>query len=206
MRQAPRSEGQRRRTAIGSGEAGRGRRPDAARGGPGAFYTALPSSGADFDQLCLDRAGYRGKWKWGRVAAGGMVIEQAQILTTHNLAIAVHVGMDQRWEDLARRAFDTVLQLTARIHGNSRPLGTIKNAAYAWRQMLVFLSLSASPFIEYALQKLSEQPSTVRERLDPALLGLMAVMDGGRATDGESRRFLGWTTTRHWMPELGDRQ
>lgn len=157
-------------------------------------YDELPASGADFDRLCQDRAGYRGGWKWGRVAAAGTVIEQAQILTTHNLATAVHIGVELPWDALARRAYDTVLRLVARPD-----LRSIKNAAYAWRQMLVFLSLSDTLFLEYALQKLSNQPPGVRTRLEPAMLGLMAVMEGGQATDGGGRRFLGWTTSRHWM-------
>src|SRR5690606_41972831 len=44
--------------------------------------------------------------------------------------------------DLAKRCMDTVLRLTARINRNPRPLGAVKNTAYAWRQMLFFLSLS----------------------------------------------------------------
>ena len=60
-------------------------------------YAALPvpdepgkrgSSSAAFDALCRSRAGApRGH---GPVAANGMVIEQAQILTTHNLATLAH--------------------------------------------------------------------------------------------------------------------
>lgn len=158
-----------------------------------------PKRSDSFDGLCRERAGRSGKWKWSSVAANGVVIEQAQILTTHNLATAVHLGVDLPWDDLARRAFETVLQLAARLHRNPRPLGTIKNLAYAWRQVLVFLSLSASPlpFLGYAEQRLAAKPRHVRERLEPVLEGLATVMQARQLPGDAVRPLLGWTTSKH---------
>ncbi|MGW5640723.1 hypothetical protein, partial [Streptomyces sp. NPDC003832] len=65
-------------------------------------------SAPGFAQLCSERAGTTAQ-DWS-VAANGKVIEQAQILTTHNLATLVHmVGIAPRpgWADLARRCFMT---------------------------------------------------------------------------------------------------
>ncbi|SCG66598.1 hypothetical protein [Micromonospora halophytica] len=166
-----------------------------------------------FDRLCRDRAGAPRKRSWFQVAANGMVIEQAQILTTHNLATIVELGVDLPSADLAKQCVDTVLRLTARIHRNPRPLGTVKNTAYAWRQMLFFLSLSSreeqAAFPVYVEQRLADQPDHVRTRLAPAVTGLAHVTSGGGfdpdGKAGTGRRLLGWTTSDHWMLDPGPR-
>ncbi|KUN58274.1 hypothetical protein AQJ46_43535 [Streptomyces canus] len=163
-----------------------------------------------FARLATGRAGTTpGSWS---VAANGTVIEQAQILTTHNLATLVHrVGIAPRpgWADLAHRSFVTVCRLTARVHHNPRPLSTIKDAAYAWRQMVFFLSLCPPEeqrrFIVGLGAETARHPSHVEPRLAPALTGLALVAEGGTfGGDGtadacRSRRFLGWSTDGHWM-------
>ena len=166
-----------------------------------------------FDQLCRDRAGARRKRSWFNVAANGIVIEQAQILTTHNLATIAELGVDLPSVDLAKQCLDTVLRLTARIHRNPRPLGTVKNTAYAWRQMLFFLSLSSpaeqTAFAVHVEQRLATQPNHVRSRMAPAVTGLAHVIGGGtfdsEGAAGTGRRLLGWTTKRHWMLGPGAR-
>ncbi|MGW1612928.1 hypothetical protein ACWCQZ_26555 [Streptomyces sp. NPDC002285] len=173
-------------------------------------YGARTSPG--FARLCRERAGTASGSEFWSVAANGKVIEQAQILTTHNLATLVHrVGIAPQpgWSDLARRCLDTVCRLTAQVHNNKRPLPTIKDAAYAWRQMLFALSLCPPDELRRFLAALDEQtarhPAHVRSRLAPALTGLALVADGGSfdtdgtANEGRARRFLGWSTERHWM-------
>jgi hypothetical protein len=163
-----------------------------------------------FDTLCHDRARVR-TTKFGfNVAANGKVIEQAQILTTHNLAtIADIVKIDpgSGWAELARRSLAVVFQLTARIQHNPRPLSTIKDAAYAWRHMLFYLSLAApseqATLVARASDQLAAQSPHVRARLTAAVEGLAQVAAGGRfdaeGNAGEARRLLGWATERHWM-------
>ncbi|MGW0737034.1 hypothetical protein [Streptomyces sp. NPDC002851] len=178
-------------------------------------YRARTSPG--FARLCAERAGVA---PHGSTAANGAVIEQAQILTTHNLAVLVaRVGITPRPgpADLARRCFATVCRLTARVHHNPRPLSTVKDAAYAWRQLLFHLSL-CEPAEQTALldgfdEELAGQPWHVADRLTPALAGLRLVVGGGSfgedgtadgtAGSGRARRFLGWTTGRHWFLDLG---
>jgi len=163
-----------------------------------------------FAGLCAERAAVTSR-HWS-VAANGMVIEQAQILTTHNLATLVdRVGIAPRsgWADLAARCFVTVCRLTARVHHNPRPLRTIKDAAYAWRQMVFHLSLCPPDEQRRLLAGLEEEvarhPAHVAIRLAPALAGLALVAEGaafgedGTADAGRARRFVGWTTERHWM-------
>jgi len=183
-------------TIVGTGQAPS--RSNGARTSPG------------FARLCAERAGQAsGSWS---IAANGAVIEQGQILTTHNLATLVHlVGIVPRpgWADLARRCFVTVCRLIARVRGNPRPLGMIKDAAYAWRQMVFHLSLCPVEEQERVVAGLKEaaarHPSHVTTRLAPALAGLVLVVEGGTfggdgtADAGRARRFVGWSTDRHWM-------
>ncbi|WP_030195749.1 hypothetical protein [Streptomyces sp. NRRL S-87] len=151
-------------------------------------------------------------WPVRSVAANGMVIEQAQILTTHNLAVLVAragIAPQPGWADLAFRCFTAVCRLTARVHGNPWPLTTVKDAAYAWRHMVFHLSLCGAEERADVLARLeaeaARQPAHVGARLAPALAGLRWAAAGGRfepdgtADGGRARRLLGWTTGRHWL-------
>ncbi|WP_406120917.1 hypothetical protein [Streptomyces sp. NBC_00989] len=174
-----------------------------------------------FARLCAERAAAAssapagskspsssGSW----VAANGKVIEQAQILTTHNLATLVHrvgIAPEPGWADLARRCFGTVCRLTARVHRNPWPYSTIKDAAYAWRQSVFHLSLCPPAERRRILDDLDAEAARhaphVTARLAPALAGLRLVADGGgfapdgTADEGRARRLLGWTTDGHWL-------
>lgn len=162
-----------------------------------------------FDALCRTRSGATG----GRysVAANGMVIEQAQVLTTHNLATLVgRVGVRPAadWSTLARRAFATATTLAARVPGNPRPLSTIKDVAYAWRHLVFYLSLPGSTdpaaVVDQLHADLEAGSPPARNLLRPALAGLAHIAAGGSfALDGTagagSGRLLGWSDDRHWM-------
>jgi len=161
-----------------------------------------------FASLCAARAG-RPADRWS-VPANGMVIEQSQILTTHNLATLVQpvgVAPAPGWPELARRSFRAVWQLVSRVHNNPRPLGTIKDAAYAWRQTLLYLALTnhedQAAFVAWAREQVRAQPAHTTERLDPVVAGLAHVLAGGTfdadGVAGDARRFLGWAVGGHWM-------
>ncbi|MFJ6783351.1 hypothetical protein [Streptomyces yangpuensis] len=164
-----------------------------------------------FDRLCGERAGTDTARSWSP-AGNGTVIEQAQILTTHNLAVLVrHAGIapEAGWEALTEKGFTAVCRLVARIHGHPRPLGTIKDAAYAWRQTLFFLSLCPpgrqAALVQRMAAEAAGQPWHTAARLAPVIAGLRLVAGGGTfdadgtALGGLARRFQGWTTTGHWM-------
>jgi hypothetical protein len=147
--------------------------------------------------------------RWS-VLANGMVIEQSQILTTHNLATLVQpvgVAPTPGWPKLARRSFRAVWQLVFRVHNNPRPLGTIKDAAYAWRQTLLYLALTShadqAAFVAWAREQVRAQPAHTTERLGPVVAGLAHVLAGGMfdadGVAGDARRFLGWAVGGHWM-------
>ena len=149
----------------------------------------------------------RGRWS---VAANGTVIEQAQILTTHNLATLVHsvgVAPTGGWPETARRTFATLLRLAGRIERNPRPLPVIKDIAYAWRHLVFFLSLpdTGDPrqLIDQFHVDLADASPAVRAKIEPALVGLGYATAGGRFVDERTpaggHRLLGWTTGQHWM-------
>jgi hypothetical protein len=141
-------------------------------------------------------------------AANGTIIEQSQILTTHNLAVLVRdaglrPGCD--WAELARRGFDAVLDLVARVHNNPRPLPAIKDVAYGWRQTLFFLSMSGRAvqrgFPQWATKRMATRPGHVTDRMTPVIAGLRLVLDASRRDDENNPEgpLLGWSTRGHWM-------
>ncbi|RSS82927.1 hypothetical protein [Streptomyces sp. WAC06614] len=189
-----------------------------ARGAQGAPASAAgrPAPAAAFGRMCVERAEQAsagagsGARSWSP-AANGTVIEQAQILTTHNLAVLVRLaGVEPAagWEDLARAAFITACRLVARAHDHPYPLATVKDAAYALRQMLFHLSLCTperqTALVDWIGAEAARQPWHTAARLAPAVAGLRMVASGGAflpdgtALGGLARRFLGWTTTGHW--------
>jgi hypothetical protein len=145
-----------------------------------------------------------------------MVIEQEQILTTHNLAVLVAaldltMLLGPRLDELARRCFAWICRRQGqRIDDWQARLRMVKNSAYAWRQIVFFLALlpvgAVDAFLIWAYEHLAEQPPAVQTRLQPALQGLALIAAGGsldepyqQSAAGPARRFLGWTTGRHWL-------
>jgi hypothetical protein len=171
-----------------------------------------------FAQLCTSRAAIDSSGR-SRVAANGMVIEQSQILTTHNLAALVHamnpVNGDG-WLEVASRAYAKMVQLVERLRYRPRPLAGVKNpaltavkdAAYAWRQMLFFLSLcnpaDQREFIEWTVRDARELSDHARQRLEPVVAGLRGVLNGHSVdeSDAPGRRFTGWSNRGHWMCQV----
>jgi hypothetical protein len=173
-----------------------------------------------FTRLCYERAGATqtgGRWS---VARNGMVIEQEQILTSHNLAVLFQeLGMldtlRPQLEDLARRCFAWICRRQQQKIDAWQPrLRTIKNSAYAWRQMVFFLALlpteTIDTFLGWAYEHLGQQREAFQARFRPALYGL-ALVAAGSSLDTQAqhrhttdaRRFLGWATERHWLMDGG---
>lgn len=163
-------------------------------------------------RICEARAGVTFQlWK---PAISGMILEQVQILTSHNLAV-LSEGLDLagvlkiRQDDLARRCFAWICQrLQRKVNGWHADLIRIKNTAYAWRQMNFFLSLlpaaEVAEFLRWAEDHLSQQSAEFKTRFEPALRGLTLAAAGhspeGRTAERSgARRFLGWSTDRHWL-------
>ena len=82
----------------------------------------------------------------------------------------------------------------------------LKNTAYAWRQMIFFLSLLSpveiEAFLAWAELHLEEQREDFRTRFRPALNGLKFAAAGGsldRSNNRDVQRFLGWSHKGHWL-------
>ncbi|RFU43189.1 hypothetical protein DZF91_02510 [Actinomadura logoneensis] len=164
----------------------------------------------EFAALCQARAGAATS-SW--VVVNGRTIEQAQILTTHNLAVlagTVGVQPGPGWPELARRAYVVMCDRLLTAHRSALPLRAVKDAAYAWRQALFFLSMAgdaeARDFARWARDETDRMFGPVATRtaaptagLDRVLAGLDHVLDGGglERAEGYPRRFLGWSG--HWM-------
>ncbi|MFJ1767320.1 hypothetical protein ACIOD2_43790 [Amycolatopsis sp. NPDC088138] len=171
----------------------------------------------DFAAACVARAEEaRPKRGFGSVAANGTVLEQSQILTTQNLAVlvdtlALRPRIRASAPELAAEVLTWVVRrLAMRVDNHHAALQTVKNAAYAWRQAVFFLSFCDEPAQRAAVDRLGEQVARagLQDRFGPAVAGLAQVVAGGRFTgsgttaDGAGRRFLGWTTGTHWcLPE-----
>jgi len=145
-----------------------------------------------FSLMCWQRSGQKQSEAWSP-ACNGMVLEQAQILTTHNLAALAQAGVtpEKPWDALAVEALDqAATQL--RAAATRRRLPSIKNAAYAWRQAIFFLSMTPESIgATLAIARDNHAGSGVMMRL---------LADLAACVDGESTRpFLGWTTEHHWI-------
>jgi hypothetical protein len=161
-----------------------------------------------FAALCRSRAGATSD-RWD-VAVNGMIIEQQQILTTQNLAVLVS-GLDLVQElrghftELARRCFDWICKRQQKNAPTWHALLImLKNTAYAWRQMVFFLSLlptsEVNQFLAWADQHLSQQRAEFQVKFRPAVEGLNRAAAGRSPEKGNlARRFLGWTKDRHWL-------
>jgi hypothetical protein len=182
------------------------------------FWSRTAPSPDPFVQLCASRAGVAlGSWD---PATNGMIIEQQQILTTQNLAalfsgLALTDALRDQLEGMAKECFTWICnRQKMKIDRWHARLIMLKNTAYAWRQMVFFLSLlpreMVAEFLGWAEGYLEDQREEFRNRFRPALKGL-ALAAEGRSLEAESdenrdvRRFLGWSKARHWLlPESDD--
>ncbi|HEX2517503.1 MAG TPA: hypothetical protein VH257_22560, partial [Chloroflexota bacterium] len=182
-----------------------------------------------FGALCRERAqeqagaGAGSERGLGLVASNGTVVEQAQVLTTHNLAVLFDVlGLRETLapdlEPMARRCYTWIcrrLRFGPDETWHAR-LIAVKNSAYAWRQMVFYLSLlppqAQGAFVEWAEAELGRQRAELRERFRPALAGLRTALHDSSPPapprpasrldappPAPPRPFLGWTTGTHWL-------
>lgn len=171
------------------------------------------ASSAELVALCTDRANVADFRSGSRTARNGKVIEQEQILTTHNLAAVFEaLGLLEplrgRLPELSRGCFRFICKKEqVRIEKWHAKLVRVKNSAYAWRQMVFYLSFvdasELESFLAWAEEHLRAQREGFRARFTPALRGLTIAAMGGdldRAERaGTARRFLGWSTEKHWL-------
>ncbi|GAB2678043.1 hypothetical protein [Thalassiella azotivora] len=168
---------------------------------------------ADFTALCNTRAAEAGRAEhsWS-VSANGAVLEQSQILTTHNL-VALTVGLDvqsalrERAPELAEQVLTWVLRTHAQLpRQHHAALQAVKNVSYAWRQAIYLLSFCDEGSQKAAVRRLIEATANgTAGRLRPVVDGLAHVLAGGGFTtdgfadEGTGRRLLGWSVGEHWL-------
>ncbi|HEY3559006.1 MAG TPA: hypothetical protein VGL05_16165, partial [Kribbella sp.] len=159
----------------------------------------------DFAQECGRRAvEAQTPGSGGYVAQNGTVLEQSQILTTHNLAVLIDALGLEDWlrgagRDLADRAFGWAI----RRQTQAPSYQGLKNTAYAWRQAIFYLSFCDGTAQREVLAKLEERAAVLGPRFAPAVTGLVEVAGGQRfdatgRTPGGGRRLLGWSAGPHW--------
>ncbi len=175
----------------------------------------------DFDAYCAELAALP---EGGNpIARNGAIIEQASILTTHNLAVLVRgLGLEpllnEHWEALAERTFLTILNrlerrvIPASINRFQR-MRASKTLAFSWRQMIFFLSF-LTPVVQVAFvlkckKNLSERTPPARQRFEPVLLGLEHSINGTVLPRDAShrevagcRRLLGWSVQTPFLMEV----
>lgn len=167
----------------------------------------------DFAAICAERANEAGSGDGSYVARNGAVLEQSQILTTHNLAPLVHgLGLADRVQpragDLATTIFEWIVrQQNTRLNDWHSQLQMIKNTAYAWRQAMFFLSFidtsGQRSAVDHLRTLMVERPADWQQRFEPAVAGIESAINDtafdvtGRTFTG--RRFLGWSVGPHWL-------
>lgn len=166
----------------------------------------------EFAAVCEELAQVKNDKAWS-VSRNGKIIEQSQILTTQNLApffavLNLRPALSGRLRELSEQCLRWILRRQKSKSWKAN-LRMVKNAAYAWRQMVFFLSLldpsEIRSFIQWTRAEALGRKSTRAEQFEPALAGLELVANGGsferQGVEGSSqvRRFLGWTIGRHWL-------
>lgn len=159
------------------------------------YYSIQPGSFENLAEVCQGRAGV----KTGRPAQNGQILEQQQILTTHNLAALFrYVSPQVQSDQLALECFRWIcrrLQIPQKNWHDQ--LLTVKNGAYAWRQMIFFLSRAecSQAFFAQAGALLKSQTHAFQRRFEPAWQGLLEA-SLGRTPD---QVWYGWSQGRHWL-------
>jgi hypothetical protein len=161
---------------------------------------------ADFAGTCVARAAEARAGDAYGVAVNGTVLEQSQILTTHNLAVLVDaLGLTDRLTAVAPRLAGEAMSWAVRrmavpVRHRHAALIAVKNSAYAWRQGIFFLSFCDAETQQATIDWL--RPQVAGTRLRRAVNGLATVVAGGRfGRDGTVRngvRWLGWAAGSHW--------
>jgi hypothetical protein len=151
-----------------------------------------------FARLCRRRAEDAGSGtSRGSVSRNGMVIEQAQLLTGHNLASLAALGVSADPEATARLAFAEVRRL---IRSARRPsvanylaMSDARAAGLAWRHVVWFTALLPETRAITLTEELTTSAGELSPRLTTAVTDLAAARTG-RTPDAP---LLGWSNGPH---------
>jgi len=177
-----------------------------------ARWNATTAEG--FARRCERRAAEAGSGG-SFVAQNGAILEQSQILTTHNLAsLCYFLELGDQLQTMAPEMVGNIFRWIFRLNAQTPPtylarLQNTKNTAYAWRQAIFFLSLCERTTQSRVLRELKDlmaDAGAFGDRFRPAVVGLLAVFEGdsfdasGRGRrNRHARRLLGWSLGGHWL-------
>ena len=165
-----------------------------------------------FAKICSQRADEKSTERYS-VASNGKIIEQQQILTTQNLAAIyttadLGISLAKHHTDMANKCLKWIYrQLQIPTNDFHTQLVFIKNSAYAWRQMIFFLSFEDAGihrFSKFAWEYLNEQSPEFQVKFSSALAGLDEAIKAhceGKSLGSHFLPFVGWTTKKHWFIE-----
>ncbi|WP_123813129.1 hypothetical protein [Myceligenerans xiligouense] len=151
-----------------------------------------------FAILCRRRAERAGSGtsRWS-VSRNGMVIEQAQLLTSHNLASLAALDVPADPEATARLAFAEVLRL---VRAARRPhiapyiaMSHARAAGLAWRHVVWFTALVPATRFPALIDELTALVDDISPRLTVALADLAAACAGTTP----DTPLLGWSNGPH---------
>ncbi|MEH6350262.1 hypothetical protein [Pseudomonas sp. 3JA] len=177
----------------------------------GSFWRRSSSTDA-LTSLCARRA--NAELNTWNPATNGTIIEQQQILTTQNLSLFfcelnLRTLLYPRLSSLVQVCFEWICRRQQmRIEHYHGRLIMLKNTAYAWRQMVFYLSMLNESERGLAIEAIeahfAQQPGAFREKFQPVMIGLRVAAAGRRLPQHEptaegARVFLGWTTESHWL-------
>lgn len=163
-----------------------------------------------FHSLAQDLKWDDGSGASGFVAQNGCKIEACQIYTTHNIVPLLQLAGFNVADlfNLATRCFRHVIKMLSfpeQCPSWKVRLQRVKDAAVAWRQMIIYLSHvpDAGAVSEWMLMARGLFSSALddgfKRRFAPAIEGLQSAINGEPREPHEQRRFTGWTpVTNHW--------
>lgn len=157
--------------------------------------------------ICSRRAGV--SYENWQPAINGMLIEQQQILTTQNLAqlfaaLDLQHTLQGQLLPMAQECLRWVCEELQRekLEWHAK-LIKVKQAAYAWRQMLFFLSFASaddrSSFRGWAAEEFATQPKEFQIRFGRAMAGLDVALLGHPPESSGGKVFTGWAEKHHWL-------
>lgn len=155
---------------------------------------------ASLGEFCSQRAGDKKRQGGSWVAQNGMVIEQAMILTSHNMAsVLENFDLDVNFSASVLKCFDFVVKTLREVPATRYlELIALKNSAYAWRQMLALLTQLDRNEQEACFRRMQEKFSaeapSFQKFFEPIFRGLEQTLNRDRI---QNEIFLGWSSGRH---------
>lgn len=177
--------------------------------GLGDQYLAARDTAAHFDEnalieACIARSGVSRVRCWNTpVAENGRIIEQEQILTTHNLAGLYEAlglaGSKLNGYELARKTWVWIVKTLQSLPEDWLPrLQAAKKVAYAWRQLLFYVS-TAHGARDIVAELTWDLAQTVKDRDRYLELYELFLSPLNAALRGETAKapVLGWVSGEH---------